>query len=108
VRLQGPSTPSHVEQARQALLRRYSRDDDGQGAPGRGSDDGGRRGLRYGELLFSYLEYTGEDLDADNAAIAADAATRDWWAVCEPLQRPLPDRSPGEWWKPIPEVFHLD
>ena len=36
---------------------------------------------RYGELLFSYLEYTGDDLDADNAAIAADVATQEWWAV---------------------------
>jgi L-rhamnose mutarotase len=63
---------------------------------------------RHGELLFSYLEYTGDDLDADNAAIAADAATQEWWAVCEPLQRPLADRAPGEWWKALPEVFHLD
>ncbi|HEX4442744.1 MAG TPA: L-rhamnose mutarotase [Galbitalea sp.] len=63
---------------------------------------------RYGELLFSYLEYVGDDLDADNAAIAADVATREWWAVCEPLQRPVADRTPGEWWKAIPEVFHLD
>ena len=63
---------------------------------------------RYGELLFSYLEYTGTDLDADNAAIAADEATKQWWAVCEPLQRPVPDRAAGEWWKAIPEVFHLE
>ena len=63
---------------------------------------------RHGELLFSYLEYTGDDLDADNAAIAANTATQEWWAVCEPLQRPLDDRSPGEWWKALPEVFHLD
>jgi L-rhamnose mutarotase len=63
---------------------------------------------RHGELLFSYLEYAGTDLDADNAAIAADEATREWWAVCEPLQRPLPDREPGEWWKAIPEIFHLE
>jgi L-rhamnose mutarotase len=63
---------------------------------------------RHGDLLFSYLEYTGTDLDADNAAIAADQATQEWWSVCEPLQRPLPDRRPGEWWKAIPEIFHLD
>ncbi len=63
---------------------------------------------RHGDLLISYLEYVGEDLDADNAAIAADQATREWWAVCEPLQRPLDDRVPGEWWKPVAEVFHLD
>ena len=63
---------------------------------------------RYGELLFSYLEYTGDDLDADNAAIAADEATKEWWAACQPLQRPLSSRAAGEWWQAIPEVFHLD
>lgn len=62
---------------------------------------------RYGELLFSYFEYLGGDYEADMAAIAADPATREWWAVCEPLQRPVPDRAEGEWWKEIPEVFHL-
>ena len=63
---------------------------------------------RFGELLFSYLEYVGDDYDADMAAIAADPATQEWWAVCEPLQHPLPQREPGEWWHEIPEVFHLD
>jgi len=63
---------------------------------------------RHGDLLFSYLEYTGDDYDADSAAIAADPTTQEWWAVCEPLQRPLDDRAPGEWWKELPEVFHLD
>jgi L-rhamnose mutarotase len=63
---------------------------------------------RHGDLLFSYLEYAGDDLAADNAAIAANQATQEWWAVCEPLQRPLEDRAPGEWWKILPEVFHLD
>lgn len=64
--------------------------------------------FRADGLLFSYLEYVGGDLDADNAAIAADEATKQWWALCEPLQRPLDGRAPGEWWKAIPEVFHLD
>ena len=63
---------------------------------------------RYGELLFSYFEYLGDDYEADMAAIGADPATQEWWAVCEPLQRPLSDRADGEWWKEIPEVFHLD
>jgi L-rhamnose mutarotase len=64
--------------------------------------------FRHGELLFSYMEYTGDDLEADQAAIAADPATQDWWAICDPLQRPLDDRQPGEWWTRLPEVFHLD
>ena len=63
---------------------------------------------RYGELLFSYFEYLGSDYDADMAAMAADPATQEWWAVCNPLQRPVDDRAEGEWWKPIPEVFHTD
>ena len=64
--------------------------------------------FRHGELLFSYMEYLGEDLEADMAAIAADPTTQEWWEVCMPLQRPLESRKEGEWWKEIPEVFHLD
>ena len=63
---------------------------------------------RYGELLFSYFEYLGSDYEADMAAMAADAATQEWWAVCNPLQRPVDGRAEGEWWKQIPEVFHTD
>lgn len=63
--------------------------------------------FRYGELLFSYLEYVGDDYEADMAAIAADPATQEWWAVCGPLQRPVEDRVEGEWWKEVPELFHL-
>jgi L-rhamnose mutarotase len=63
---------------------------------------------RHDNLLFSYLEYVGDDYEADMAAMAADPATQRWWALCEPLQRPLADRAPGAWWKEVPEVFHLD
>ena len=63
---------------------------------------------RDGETLFSYMEYAGDDYDADMAAIAADPTTQEWWAVCMPLQRPVEDRAEGEWWKELPELFHLD
>ena len=63
---------------------------------------------RHGDLLFSYMEYVGDDYETDMAKIAADPATQQWWAVCEPLQNPLPGRAEGEWWKDAPEVFHLD
>ena len=59
-------------------------------------------------LLFASWEYHGSDLAADMAAIAADPETQRWWAVQEPLQSPLDDRAPGEWWKELPEIFHLD
>jgi L-rhamnose mutarotase len=63
---------------------------------------------RYGEVLFAYMEYVGDDFEADMAAIAADPATQEWWSVCEPLQSPFPERASGEWWMEIPEIFHLD
>jgi L-rhamnose mutarotase len=63
---------------------------------------------RYQHMLFSYMEYVGNDLEADMAAIAADPTTLEWWELCGPLQRPMPDRARGEWWKEIREVFHLD
>jgi L-rhamnose mutarotase len=63
---------------------------------------------RFGELLFSYLEYDGDDLAADEAAIAADPVTREWWAECMPLQRPVEGAATGEWWMPLPELFHHD
>ena len=64
--------------------------------------------FRHGEVLFSYLEYTGDDLEVDNAAIAADPDTQRWWAICDPLQTPLDERAGGERWNVLPEVFHLD
>lgn len=63
---------------------------------------------RHGELLFSYMEYDGDDYEADMAAMGEDTATQEWWAVCGPLQRPLEDRAKGEWWKELPELFHVD
>lgn len=59
-------------------------------------------------LMFSYWEYTGSDFAADNAAIAADPITQDWWKICGPMQVPLTTRRQGEWWAGMEEVFHLD
>jgi L-rhamnose mutarotase len=63
--------------------------------------------LRDG-LLFSYLEYTGNDYDADIARLAEDDATRRWWQLTDPCQQPLDSAALGEWWAPAEEVFHLD
>jgi L-rhamnose mutarotase len=59
-------------------------------------------------LLFAYMEYIGDDFDADMAKMAADPETQRWWDLNKPLQEPLEDRAPGEWWKTIQEVFHQD
>lgn len=63
--------------------------------------------LRDG-LLFSYLEYTGDDYAADMARIAADPETRVWWALTDPCQQRLDTAAEGEWWAPAEEVFHAD
>jgi L-rhamnose mutarotase len=65
-------------------------------------------------LLIAYYEYTGDDLAADKAAIAADPETQRWWTVTDPMQQPLvsvPEASGSEgggWWASTEEVFHLD
>jgi L-rhamnose mutarotase len=59
-------------------------------------------------LLLAYYEYHGDNHDADMAAMAADKRTQEWWAICMPMQQPLPSRAEGEWWAGAEEVFHLD
>ncbi|MBI2842243.1 MAG: L-rhamnose mutarotase [Armatimonadetes bacterium] len=58
--------------------------------------------------LFSYFEYTGTDIEADMAKMAADPMTQKWWEVCKPCQEPLATRAEGEWWASMEEVFHCD
>ena len=64
--------------------------------------------FRDGTRLFSYFEYVGDDYEADMAAMGAEPINLKWWELTEPMQVPDEDRQPGEWWKAIPEVFHLD
>lgn len=59
-------------------------------------------------LMFSYWEYVGDKFDADNAEIAADPVTQEWWKICGPMQTPLKTRREKEWWAPMEEIFHLD
>ena len=62
----------------------------------------------YGDLLFAYMEYHGDDFDADMAKMAADETTQKWWDLCMPMQKPVDERGEGEWWHTIDEVFHMD
>ena len=58
--------------------------------------------------LFAYFEYVGDDFAADMAKMAADSTTLKWWEIMEPMQQPVENRQPGEWWANLEEVFHLD
>ena len=62
----------------------------------------------HNNVLFGYLEYHGNDYDADMAAIAAAEITKKWWQETEPCQEPLADRRVGEWWSPMEQVFHME
>jgi L-rhamnose mutarotase len=59
-------------------------------------------------FLFAYMEYTGDDFDADMKKMADHKKTQEWWEVMEPMQQPLDTRAEGEWWADMEEVFHLD
>lgn len=62
------------------------------------------------DLLFAYFEYHGPDDDFDQrmAAIAEAPRMEEWWSTVGPMQRPFADREPGEFWKNMRCVFHLD
>jgi L-rhamnose mutarotase len=58
--------------------------------------------------LFSYLEYTGTDWEADMKKMAADPETQRWWKETDPCQDPLPDAAAqGKIWSDMGEVYHL-
>ena len=61
-----------------------------------------------GGQLFAYFEYVGDDFEGDMARMAEDPETQRWWDWMMPMQEPLADRSEGEWWATMEEVFHLD
>lgn len=60
------------------------------------------------DYLFSYLEYTGEDWEADQRKMAEDPVMIRWRQICRPLMEPLDTRAPGEWQAFMEMVFHLD
>lgn len=61
--------------------------------------------LRDG-ILFSFMDYIGDDYGADMAKIAEDPVTQDWWKLTDPMQEPFEDRKEGEWWFSMEEIFY--
>ena len=60
------------------------------------------------DLLIAYFEYHGSDFHTDMKQMAADPETQRWWAIMDPMQRPLPGSSESRRWLEVPEVFHFD
>jgi L-rhamnose mutarotase len=63
--------------------------------------------LRDG-MLFSYLEFIGDDYAAAMVNVASDEATKKWWKLTDPCQQPLDSVTANEWWAGAEEIFHLD
>ena len=55
--------------------------------------------------LFSYLEYTGQDFEADMKRMADDKEVQRWWDECKPCLESVEDLPPGEVWSPMQQVF---
>jgi len=63
--------------------------------------------LKQGEYyLFGYLEYTGDDFEADMQAMADDAETVRWWKETDPCQTPIETAKEGDQWSMMQEVFY--
>ena len=59
--------------------------------------------------LFSYFEYTGDNLDKEIAEkMENDPTTKKWWSHTDPLQFKVPTAKEKEWWHELEEVFHTD
>jgi L-rhamnose mutarotase len=56
--------------------------------------------------LFSYVEYSGEDFEADMKKMAADPEVQRWWAECKPCLDTVEDLPPGEVWATMEQVFY--
>lgn len=55
--------------------------------------------------VFGYLEYTGDNLEADMQRMAADPEVQRWWDECKPCFDPVEELPPGEVWSPMESIF---
>jgi L-rhamnose mutarotase len=62
----------------------------------------------HGDLLFSYLEFSGESWEDAQAEIARDPDTRRWWTLTDPCQTPVEGALDSEWWSAMRPVFLLE
>ncbi len=58
------------------------------------------------QYLFSYVEYVGDDFQADMKRMATDPEVQRWWVECKPCFEQIEDLPPGEVWAPMESVFY--
>lgn len=68
--------------------------------------------FHWNGYLFAYMEYIGNDFEADMAKIAEDPRTHEWWEITDPMQEPVEGNSSGSiegnWWTEMEMLFHTD
>lgn len=59
------------------------------------------------DMLFSIMEYNGDDFDYDMTKMANDEATKEWWKLTDPCQKRIEDAKKDEWWAAMDLVYRL-
>lgn len=61
-----------------------------------------------GDLLFSIMEYCGDDFAYDMAKMAEDPETQRWWKETDPCQTRIDGAYKHEWWADMELVYDLN
>ncbi|PAF44897.1 L-rhamnose mutarotase [Helicobacter sp. 11S02629-2] len=60
-----------------------------------------------GDMLFSFMEYSGDDYNYDMAQMAKDPLTQRWWEETDPCQTRIDGAYKDEWWADMSRVYKL-
>jgi L-rhamnose mutarotase len=58
--------------------------------------------------LFCYVEYIGDDYEADMKAIDEAPVSIAWYEKNAPYQTPIKTAAKGELWSPMDPIWHFD
>lgn len=61
----------------------------------------------YGNKLFQYFDYTGDDFENDMEEMRQLPVMQQWWAQCRACVAPF-DEDAVSTWTQLPEIFHND
>ena len=61
----------------------------------------------YGDLVFSYFEYVGEDFEADMAKMELCPHTQKWWTHTKPCFEKFSIRPDSEFYADMKQIFYF-
>lgn len=64
--------------------------------------------FREGTLVFSYYEYTGDDLDMDMQKMESDPLTQEWWTHTHPCFETFSFGPDKEYVADMKQIFYLE